>query len=189
MQTAPAATLSDMDLTKQDIRLHVRRLKQQCTPQQLIQLSNDALAHLRQLPEWHAAATILLYAALPDEVPTRSLIEEAMAEGRTVLLPVVQGDELELRICDDLDDLRPGAFNVFEPQGKAFTRFEDIDLAIIPGVAFTPDGERLGRGRGYYDRLLPMLGTALKVGLCWPFQLLDELPCEPHDAIMDLVVC
>lgn len=176
-------------MTKQELRQHIRHIKRQCQPQELERLSDDALTNLRQLPEWHAAATILLYAALPDEVPTRPLIEEALADGKTVLLPVVDGDELELRMCDDLDDLRPGAFNIDEPQGKAFTRFEDIDLAIIPGVAFTPDGERLGRGRGYYDRLLPRLGTALKVGLCWQFQLVDEMPCDQHDALMDLVIC
>ena len=176
-------------MTKQEIRQYIRQLKRQCDPQELERLSADALANLRQLPEWHTATTILLYAALPDEVPTRTLIEEALADGKTVLLPVVEGDELELRLCDDLDDLRPGAFNIDEPQGKAFTRYEEIELAIVPGIAFTPDGDRMGRGRGYYDRLLPHLGTALKVGLCWPFQLIDELPCEPHDAQMDIVIC
>ncbi len=176
-------------MTKQEIRQHIRQLKKECTPEQLRQFSDAALEHLRQLPEWHVATTILLYASLPDEVPTQALIAEALDEGKTVLLPVVQGDELELRECSDLEDLHPGAFNIDEPQGKAFTRYEDIELAIIPGMAFTPDGERLGRGRGYYDRLMPHLETALKVGLCWPFQLVEELPAEPHDQPMDMVIC
>ena len=176
-------------MTKQEIRQHIRQQKQQCEDEQLKRLSDTAIEHLRQLPEWHTAATILLYAALPDEVPTRELIAEAISEDKTVLLPVVKGDELELRTCEDLDDLRPGAFNIYEPQGKPFTQYENIELAIVPGIAFTPDGERLGRGRGYYDRLLPHLTVALKVGLCWPFQIVDELPAEPHDQLMDMVIC
>ncbi len=175
--------------TKKEIRQHIRKLKLECDRQTRDQLSDAALAHLQQLPEWQSAHTILLYAALPDEVPTQALISEAVSAGKRVLLPAVVGDDLELRLYTGNDSLDVGPFNIEEPQGKAFTRFEDIELAIIPGVAFTPKGLRLGRGRGYYDRLLPLLGTALKVGLCWPFQLLNDLPAEPHDQPMDMVVC
>ncbi len=174
---------------KKEIRQRIRQLKRRCDRQTLDRLSASALNHLRQLPEWQTAHTILLYAALPDEVPTQTLIAEAASAGKQVLLPAVVGSDLELRLYTGDNDLDIGAFNIEEPKGKAFTRFEDIELAIIPGVAFTPEGLRLGRGRGYYDRLLPRLSAALKIGLCWPFQLLDELPAEPHDQPMDMVVC
>jgi len=75
-----------------------------------------------------------------------------------------------------------------EPSGELFTDFDRITLAIIPGMAFDHQGNRLGRGKGYYDRLLPQLSHAYKLGLCFPFQLLtEEIPHEPHDCRMDEV--
>ena len=76
-----------------------------------------------------------------------------------------------------------------EPTGDPFTDYAAIDLAVIPGVAFTPDGRRLGRGRGYYDRLLAHFPQSpYLIGLCWPFQLLADLPTEPHDLTMHAVI-
>ncbi len=178
-----------MCTTKKEIRQSIKRLKQQCPDEQRQELSEAALNHLMELPAWRTSRVVLLYAALPDEVPTRELLHAALADGKLVLLPVVEGDDLELRPYKGDDELRPGAFDIEEPQGEAYTCFENIDLAIVPGIAFTHKGQRLGRGRGYYDRLLPRLEAALKVGLCWPFQLVKELPCEPHDVLMDLVIC
>lgn len=178
-----------MSPTKQEIRRYIRQLKADTPADERARLSAEACDHLRQLPEWRTAQTVLLYAALPDEVATQALIAEAAAAGKRVLLPVVQGEELELRIYTGDENLREGAFHIAEPEGKAFTAFDEIELAVVPGVAFTHKGHRLGRGRGYYDRLLPQLTVALKVGLCWPFQLLDDLPHEPHDIMMDLVIC
>ena len=70
----------------------------------------------------------------------------------------------------------------------AFAREKAIDLVIVPGIAFTPAGQRLGRGRGYYDRLLPRLRNAYKMGVCWPCQMVTAIPTEPHDMPMDCVI-
>ena len=77
-----------------------------------------------------------------------------------------------------------------EPQGKDFTELEKIDLAIIPGMAFDKEGNRLGRGKGYYDRLLQQLRdcTIYKIGICFDFQFLDHIPTEPHDIPVDEVI-
>ena len=186
---AHARTYYIMSPTKEEIRRDIRLLKTNTPADERARLSAEACDHLRQLPEWRTAQTVLLYASLPDEVATQALIAEATAAGKQVLLPAVTGEELELRLYTGDGDLREGAFHIAEPEGKAFTALEEIELAVVPGVAFTPEGHRLGRGRGYYDRLLPQLTVALKVGLCWPFQLLDDLPHEPHDIMMDLVIC
>lgn len=177
-----------MNREKSDIRREIRRRKAAHTVAELKQLSEDVVARLRSLPAWQKAHTVLLYHSLPDEVETHELVRQAAADGKTVLLPVVCGDDLMLRRFDSEAGLETGAFNILEPTGQDFTDFADIDLAVIPGVAFTSDGWRLGRGRGFYDRLLPRLTNALKIGLCWPFQLLDTLPTEPHDIRMDDVV-
>lgn len=176
-------------MNKQEIRRLIRRLKEELGGAERDRLTAGALKHLRELPAWRGAQVVLLYSSLPDEVCTHELIREVCAEGKRVLLPVVVGDELELRTYAGEDSMAKGAFNIDEPQGEDFEAYELIDLAVVPGIAFTPEGLRLGRGRGYYDRLLPRLGAALKVGLCWPFQLLAELPHEPHDVCMDLVIC
>lgn len=131
---------------------------------------------------------MLLYHSLPDEVDTHDFIRR-WASRKRILLPVVRGDDLELRLYTGDGQLQTGAFHIEEPGGEAFTDYARIELAVIPGVAFDRRGNRLGRGRGYYDRLLPRLANAYKVGLCFPCQLLDGVPAEEHDVRMDEVIC
>ena len=176
-------------MTKQEVRQEIRSRKVACSLQERAALSSEVIAKLEATPLWKQAHTVLLYRSLPDEVATEDLILRACEQGKRVLLPVVIGDDLELREYRGEDSLSEGAFHILEPQGCAFTNFEAIDLAIIPGVAFTADGRRLGRGRGYYDRLLARLVDVCKIGICWPFQLLEQLPSEAHDIGMDAVVC
>ena len=132
---------------------------------------------------FRAAHTVLLYSSLPDEVDTHTFIRRW--EGRKrILLPVVVSDsKLELRVYTGSSNMRRGAFNIDEPAGAAFTDYGSIDLAVIPGVAFDRHGNRLGRGRGYYDRLLARLGRVgvPTIGVCFDFQKLDAIPAETHD--------
>ena len=174
--------------SKPELRREIRRRKAACSPEQLQQLSAEVTRRLLSTPRWQQSRTLLLYHSLPDEVSTSALIQSAVEQGKRVLLPVVVGDDLELREYCGQGCLAEGAFHIQEPQGEAFEDYPAIDLAVIPGVAFSPEGARLGRGRGYYDRLLPRLSAAHKCGICWPFQLLPELPTEPHDVRMDEVI-
>lgn len=135
-----------------------------------------------------AAHTVLLYHSLPDEVDTHDFIRRWAGQKR-ILLPVVKGEDLELRPYTGDNCLAEGAFHIDEPTGPAFTDYVAIDLAIIPGVAFDRQGNRLGRGKGYYDRLLPRLENTYKIGLCFPCQLVDRIPAEAHDVKMDEVLC
>lgn len=177
-------------MTKPEIRQLIKRRKAACPPEERAALSAQIVARLLQSPRWISAQTILLYHSLPDEVNTHELIQTALVQGKRVLLPVVIGDDLELR--ELTTTLREGAFHILEPTGSLFTDYAAIDLAVIPGVAFTSDGCRLGRGRGYYDRLLARF-TALSnppytLGLAFPFQLLDDLPTEPHDIRLNSIL-
>ena len=125
---------------------------------------------------------------MPDEVCTHDLIRTLYAQGKTVLLPTVVGDELSLHIYEGEDSLTIGkSFGIQESKGLLFNDYSRIDLAIIPGMAFTLQGDRLGRGKGYYDRLLPHLHCPL-VGIAFPFQILSFIPTEPHDIRMTEVV-
>ena len=95
-------------------------------------------------PRWQEARTVLLYHSLPDEPDTHAFVRQWAREKR-ILLPVVVGDDLELRIYTDDGSLRTGAFHIAEPTGKAFTDYAAIDLAIVPGVAFDREGNLFGR--------------------------------------------
>lgn len=129
----------------------------------------------------------MLYHSLKDEVDTHAFIRKWSREKR-ILLPVVTGDDLELRLYTGPEDLTVGAYGIEEPTGARFTDYAAIGLIVVPGVAFDRDGNRLGRGKGYYDRLLPRIPSAYKIGICFPFQLVDEVPAEPFDIRMDEII-
>jgi 5-formyltetrahydrofolate cyclo-ligase len=131
----------------------------------------------------------MLYNALPDEVPTQALMDQLVAQGKTVLLPCVINDtDMELRRYTDPQDLQPGSFGIQEPTGELFTDYDTIDVAIVPGMAFDAEGHRLGRGKGYYDRFLCQHLDVKRIGICFDFQLVDEVPTEPLDIKMDEVI-
>lgn len=145
--------------------------------------SDEIMERLEQHPAFRAAHTVLLYHSMSDEVDTRAFIEKWSAS-KQILLPVVKEEELELRLYDPKNGFTAGTYGIMEPIGEPFVQHSEIDLAIIPGVAFDTFGHRLGRGKGYYDRLLPLL-QAYKIGICFPFQLLNEVPVEAFDVLMD----
>lgn len=149
--------------------------------------SAEILAALEAHPAFGAANTVLLYYSLPDEVDTHEFVQKWSREKR-ILLPVVVGDDLELRIYTGPEDLSTGSYGIEEPTGELFTNYAAIDFIAVPGVAFDGNGNRLGRGKGYYDRLLPHIPAAYKAGICFPFQLVEEVPAEPFDIRMDEII-
>jgi 5-formyltetrahydrofolate cyclo-ligase len=149
------------------------------------QLSRRTARCVMQTSIWREASSVLLFASLPDEIDTDLLIEAALQEGKELFLPKVVGNDLECCYYNP-DTVAPGAFGIMEPT-EAACRLQDlskIELALVPGIAFTPQGARLGRGRGFYDRLLPMLSCPT-FGLCFPCQVVQALPTEPWDCPLD----
>ncbi|MDR2911741.1 MAG: 5-formyltetrahydrofolate cyclo-ligase [Alistipes sp.] len=146
--------------------------------------------HLELSPHFATARTIALYHALPDEAPTSAMLERWRAVKR-LALPVVTGDgTMEFREYTGEKSVTNGTFGIGEPRTGAVIPAEEIDLMIVPGVAFDTSGHRLGHGRGFYDRFLshPSAAHIRKVGLCCPHALVAEVPHEPHDIKMDEVV-
>ena len=176
-------------VVKEDLRREMRRRKQLYTPSQLEEMSEPVIARLR--PYLADARVILVYYSLPDEVNTRQLLDDLVAEGKTVLLPkVLDATTMELRSYTGQSDLCEGALHVMEPSGKPFIDYSQIDIALIPGVAFDAEGHRLGRGRGYYDRFFRTIGTApfVKIGLCFDFQKVEVVPFDANDIPVDIVI-
>lgn len=179
---------SSWPMLKTELRNMIRQRKQTFSRQQLEEWSLDVTEQLRQEPHFEKARTVLLYHSLPDEVVTRQLLEKVT--GKNILLPrVINDEEMELRYYTGIQDLQRGAFGIMEPCGKLFHEYRQIDVAVVPGMAFDMKGHRLGRGRGYYDRFLSRVPFIYKIGLCFGFQLVEEVPTDENDIPMDKVIC
>ncbi len=139
------------------------------------------------MPEWQQADTVLLYAHKAPEFSVNSLGNAAFRDGKRCVFPRVGDDGLVLHEVRAWTDLNPGAFGIMEPPAHAPRLSPStIDCAIVPGLAWTKHGDRLGQGGGYYDRVLPVGGTSIGVG--FDDQILDEVPVESHDRSVDRVV-
>lgn len=179
---------NDMDIKqhKNLLRKQMRDLKRSISSEQREGASVAALAKVEAHPRFKQATVVLLYHSLPDEVHTHEFVSK-WSRSKQVLLPVVKDDELELYRYAGDESLVVGSFGIWEPVGESFKEWEKIEFALIPGMAFDREKHRLGRGKGYYDRLLPHL-KAYKIGLCFQFQLLPSVPCEPFDFLVDEVI-
>ena len=178
-------------MLKKQLRNYIRTQKESFGKAQLAAMSEEICSRVLCSVWWQEAGTLLLYYPLADEVDVRPLIKDAFENGKRVLLPVCVGEELNLHLYEGDASLAEGAFGIMEPTGSLFApdNYGEIQLAIVPGMAFDRAGHRLGRGTGYYDRLLPKLREARLQGICFPFQLLDDVPAEAHDVMVQDVVC
>ncbi|MDD7250641.1 MAG: 5-formyltetrahydrofolate cyclo-ligase [Prevotellaceae bacterium] len=176
-------------MSKSEQRRLIRLLKLQYTSGQLAEWSARLMSRLEEMPMFRQAKSVLLYHPLPDEVDTRILLEH-WRDSKRLLLPRVCGDELTVHPYLGPSSLCSGAYHIMEPTTPALTSLGDVDIAIIPGMAFDKAGHRLGRGRGYYDHLLssPDMAHTYKIGLCFPFQLLDKVEAEAHDVLMNEIL-
>lgn len=187
-ETEEEVTKDNKDGKKKELRKLMASLKIRHASSTLQKLqSAKILAALEAHPAFRAATTVLLYHSLKDEVDTHAFIRKWSNEKR-ILLPVVVGDELELRLYTGPEDMATGTYGIEEPVGETFTDYADIDFIAVPGVAFDRKGNRLGRGKGYYDRLLPRIPAAYKAGICFPFQIVEEVPAEAFDICMDIII-
>ena len=171
---------------KKELRKWIRQEKMKYSASTLKELSVDILKRLEQLTAFQDAQTVFLYHSMKDEVHTHEFVNK-WAEIKRIVLPVVVGDELELRLYTGPQDLEISDYGIAEPTGDLFTEYSSIDIAIIPGMAFDLKGHRLGRGKGYYDKLLPHI-PALKAGICFSFQLIEDVPTDESDINMDLII-
>lgn len=184
--------------SKKEIRASIRQLKKQYTKEELKALSATAARKLLELSCIKKADTLLLYCSLPDEVYTMDIIHKLQKLGKRIILPrVISECDMELREYTDDGDLKKGSYDIMEPCGNLFSDYATIDVAVIPGMAFDWKGNRLGRGKGYYDRCLAKIeqaekdsrqGHIYKIGICFSFQMIKEIPTDGHDIPMDIVI-
>lgn len=176
-----------MTKSKSDIRRAAKSAVKALTAQQKADKSTLILSRIASSESIKSAKTVALYASLSDEVQSFELIE-FLSQTKRVVLPRVAGDDMDFYPYTP-SSLKVGAFSIEEPQGSEPISPDEIDVIVVPGVAFTTDGKRCGRGKGYYDKYLSRSGfRAIKIGVCYTEQLAEDIPNEPHDIVMDYMI-
>ena len=177
--------------SKQEIRRRLRALRQSLAPGEIEARSRQIENRVRALEDYAEAGALLVYLALPEEVQTGALIEEALRSGKRVYVPVVVPGASDLNLAEYtgpecLD--QPGPFGLRQPRpGSGFP--DRLDLVLTPGLAFDRAGRRLGFGKGYFDRLFARLSPeCLRVGLAFEFQVIPRVPAGPGDRPVHRVV-
>ncbi len=181
----------------EEIRIQKKQLRREIAarvralPQTVREQASEAIRRrVLALPEYAAAGSLFLYIAMPTEPDTRGILERALRDGKRVYVPkcIGKGEMLAVRIRG-LDDLAPGAYGILEPVDCSETAEPSaLDLILVPCVAASPDGKRLGHGAGFYDRFLEH-NADKTVCLCFSAALSDAIPTEPTDVPMRRVVC
>ena len=131
---------------------------------------------------------ILAYLPVNNEVATRYIIDNLIKK-RRIFVPCLHSDDKTYHFCefDKFNDLEPGPYKILQPKNHRIVDARQIEAAIIPGLAFDRKGVRLGYGKGVYDKLL-FDSSAVKIGLAFDFQIVDKLPIEKHDLVMDIIL-
>ncbi len=172
---------------KNTVRKEIKQLKKQYTLEEKKAKSKIIFEQIELLSEFQQADIIMAYWSMNDEVYTHDFVLK-WYQTKTIILPSVKDDELELRVFKGLDDMIEGtAFGIKEPRALYKNSLDKIDMIIVPGVAFDKQNNRLGRGKAYYDKLLSKT-SALKVGVCFDFQMLGKVPADQYDVKMDRVI-
>ncbi|WP_251624006.1 5-formyltetrahydrofolate cyclo-ligase [Odoribacter lunatus] len=174
-------------MDKKELRKQIRELKNLYSIEDKLRFSSEIMRQLEENEHFIQARWVVCYWSMADEVYTHDFICK-WAEEKYILLPCVRGDELELRLFSGKNNLHLGeGYAIPEPEGECFTEYGKIDLIIVPGMAFDGSGNRLGRGKGYYDRFLRNR-TAYKIGICFPFQYQKTIPVDSLDVPVDEVI-
>lgn len=167
---------------KKTLRNIMRRLEDNLSPRYMRTADEAILRHLIALPEYCEARTVFCFAGVKREINTRPLLENALAAGKTLCVPLcVESGIMETRQITDLSQLQAGKYGLLEPAADApIIAVDDIDFAVIPCTTCNHAGQRLGKGGGYYDRFLSHYrgGTVM---LCREKLIREEIPVEPHD--------
>lgn len=176
-----------MSMDKKELRRVVReRLSSVADSEREARSALLCKSLLNTLSEYEGGV-VALYSPLPDEVQVWPLIT-AISLSCTVVLPRVEGDTMRFFTYSE-HSMEKGAYGILEPVNGRCVAPSEIDAIVVPGVAFTEEGARMGRGKGYYDKYMSQPGfRAVKIGLCFKEQLLGSLPVEEHDIFMDFVV-
>jgi len=178
---------------KDDIRKNIKLIREKLSKSFINENSKTIAAKLFSQTAVKDASVILTYYSAKNEVNTHEIIEKLIIMNKKVALPISKPDRTDLIVSffSSISELKPGRFGIMEPDPNklCIVQPEQIDIILVPGIAFDRMGNRIGYGKGYYDRFLSTFTHAqLKIGLCFDFQLYDELPCDYFDVPVDCII-
>lgn len=185
---------AEMEQSAGDVKKSIRKeaiRRRDAIPPPVRRVKDSAIRdRLLGLPEFIDAASLLLYASFRSEADTRSVMEEALSRGKAVMLPRVEGDALKIYELKGMEELSPGYMGIPEPPAshERLRGIDDVQVVVMPGVAFDARGSRLGYGKGYYDRMLEGAKGIPLVALAYEEQMAEDIPREGHDVRVDIII-
>lgn len=175
----------DLQEQKKALRKHIRGLKAAIPAEEKLRRSASIFANIEQQHWFQEAAVVMCYWSMPDEVDTHDFCRRWM-NTKTILLPRMVGDNIIPVVFDGKLHREP-VLGIEEPVGPAYGNIDMINIIIVPGIAFDDSGNRMGRGKAFYDKFLEH-STALKIGVCFVEQVAAQVPHDENDIRMNHVV-
>ena len=175
-------------MDKKELRRQIREKKRAMTEEQIVTASARLGELFLHCPEYKAAKTIYGYLPYNQEVRTVPMLEQAMRDGKRVAVPKCYGDQMRFIYMDDLSKVENGYANIPEPIADEPVADDKTALVLMPGMAFTEEGNRMGYGGGFYDKFLAAEPDHPTVALCYDFQMVDYIPTDDYDIPVDRVL-
>lgn len=175
-------------MNKQELRRAIRERKRAMTEEEIVERSNALAEKFYNSPAYQAASTIYGYLPYNQEVRTIPMLQRALDEGKRVAVPKVYGEEMRFIYLEDLTQVSKGYAGIPEPIADAPVAEDKEALVLMPGLAFDPQGHRIGYGGGFYDRFLAQEPHHPTLALCYEFQMQTHLDTEEFDIPVDTVL-
>lgn len=175
-------------MDKKELRRTIRERKRAMTEEEIVSRSEKLGLLFAQSDAYKAARTIYGYLPYNQEVRTVPMLEQALKDGKKVAVPKVYGDEMKFLYLDDLTKVSKGYAGIPEPIDDKPVADDETALVLMPGLAFDPQGHRIGYGGGFYDKFLAAEPNHPTLALCYEFQMLPKLDTEEHDIPVDTVL-
>lgn len=176
-------------MNKDELRGKMRKKRREMTSDEVLEKSAHIQQQLFSFDKYINARTVMLYVSAFKEPSTIEIIEDAINRKKRVVLPVsdTETETIVLSYLDSADDLAKGAYGILEPKVVKPANISELDFILVPGLAFDKKGNRMGFGKGYYDKLLCKT-NADKTALCYEFQMLDDIPSDEYDIPMNTII-
>ena len=175
-------------MDKKTLRRDIGAKKSALSTEEIKRRSAILAQRLFETPQYRACRSLYAYLSFNQEVRTDPIIKRAWADGKRVAVPKVIGKDMAFIWIDDFDALGPGYYGITEPIANGPVADDVNALVLMPGLAFDPEGHRVGYGGGFYDRFLEAEPDHPLVALCYDFQMFDHLEVEDHDIPVDVVI-
>ena len=174
--------------TKKELRKIIMEQRMALPEEDVYNYSKQICDKIRQMQEYKDADDLCLYMPANNEVDLTFLIEDAWNSGKTIWLPKTSGRRMDFYKFDSSTPLSEGPYRILEPESEEILHPDEKALILMPGVAFSMDGGRIGYGAGYYDIYLAQHHKSTTAAVCYDFQIVDELPIEEHDIKPDFII-